>query len=347
MGGMRYRIASFNMYKMNFESDKDKKKDFKLIADIIKSNGIDIVAMQEVLTPNALDQILLYLPGWDKRWDAPRYMTDPYYKERFKDVDDPLYREKGFSRSKSEAEGYAFIWNTNKFALSKGTRRGVEYTIEPYFFSNYRIDRSAGEEPLAREPYFGRFRALSVGKEREIELRLINTHIIHGGALGVQKRKKEFLTLIKQIYRRASSTDITSCDTYTILLGDYNLNLNRPWTKAPYLTHPDNSGQSLETFQILEYKVPPSNRTTVQTVQESLTTLKDPNRENYNPEQALANNFDHFSFDIQYKEALRAISAVNVPYTMLEFRDEEGKRDYEKYKKSISDHLPITVDLNA
>ena len=43
------------MFKLNYETDKEKKKDFEKIANIIRDNHIDILAIQEAFTPNAVD----------------------------------------------------------------------------------------------------------------------------------------------------------------------------------------------------------------------------------------------------------------------------------------------------
>ena len=40
---MGYKIASFNMYKFSFRGDKEISKDIEKIANIITSEGFDIV----------------------------------------------------------------------------------------------------------------------------------------------------------------------------------------------------------------------------------------------------------------------------------------------------------------
>lgn len=97
MGGERYRIASFNMYQFNLRSDASIKKDLALIAKIIQKNSFDIVAMQEVLTPEVIKLLLRHLPGWNYRWAQPRYMTDDRFRNKYTDNIKQRQRVKGFS----------------------------------------------------------------------------------------------------------------------------------------------------------------------------------------------------------------------------------------------------------
>ena len=51
---MSYRIGSFNLYKLNFEADKEKKTDFEKIANSIRDNHIDILAIQKAFARDAV-----------------------------------------------------------------------------------------------------------------------------------------------------------------------------------------------------------------------------------------------------------------------------------------------------
>ena len=86
---MAYKIGSFNMFKFSFQSNNEIRKDMNILSRIIQDNKFDIIALQEVFSPNALDTLLGYLGRyeWDGVWDSPR------------------------SFSSIAAEGYGFIWN--------------------------------------------------------------------------------------------------------------------------------------------------------------------------------------------------------------------------------------------
>ena len=88
------------MYKFSYRADKEIKKNIELIADIINSEGFDIVALQEILTPNVLHLLKTKLGSkWKYRWEQPRI-------------------GEGYSGSEQEAEGYAFLWNSETMELS-------------------------------------------------------------------------------------------------------------------------------------------------------------------------------------------------------------------------------------
>ena len=58
---MSYVIGSFNLLKMDFKSNDETKKNFDRIADIIREEQFDVIALQEVMTVNVneyLSQVL-------------------------------------------------------------------------------------------------------------------------------------------------------------------------------------------------------------------------------------------------------------------------------------------------
>lgn len=71
---MSYRIGSFNLFKLNFEADKEKKKDFEKIANIIRDNHIDILAIQEAFARDAVEQIVYFLGSshYKFSWEQPK-----------------------------------------------------------------------------------------------------------------------------------------------------------------------------------------------------------------------------------------------------------------------------------
>ena len=93
------------MLKCNkIERIKEKiKKDLDKIANIISKEHFDIVAMQEVFDEKTMNMILQRLGRqWQGAWAKPN------------------------SRSAQAAEGYAFIWNTDRIMLAKSVTASGE-----------------------------------------------------------------------------------------------------------------------------------------------------------------------------------------------------------------------------
>lgn len=102
---MGYRIGSFNLRNLGLTALGQKsERSLKMIAEIIKREKFDVVALQEVLSegkafisPNyAKRSIMMELgPGWDFQWaNAETSLAD------------------------TRNEGYAFVWNTRRLRLS-------------------------------------------------------------------------------------------------------------------------------------------------------------------------------------------------------------------------------------
>jgi len=313
----KYRIGSFNLCKFSNVS----KKDLDMICRIVKDNQIDILAIQEITKKEALTQLLNTLDfsrkRWNGCWEAPRVKYGTVIA----------------------AEGYAFIWNAQRISLSK--RKSGE-VFKPTIHNQYSHKNGRA---LIRNPYYGRF---VLTDNEMIELRIINTHIIFSSDAteiesassqvekigSVLKRKREFEILASEILPKLddklydyqwSEVDNICRKPYTILMGDYNLNLRESGAQSPYI---DN-----ECIVIQE----PYSEKRIVTVQKELTTIKKKNDEGIST--GYSNNYDHFSYD-----ALRPIRtnawAVRVP---------EDQRypdwDYTKYRDEISDHLMVVLEL--
>ena len=54
---MSYIIASFNTLKMGEYAVSQYKKDWKLIAQIIKSHKVDIISLQEILSERPVQEL--------------------------------------------------------------------------------------------------------------------------------------------------------------------------------------------------------------------------------------------------------------------------------------------------
>lgn len=344
---MEFKIGSFNMYKMNYHSDKEIKKDLAKISDIIKGEDFDIVAMQEVFSEgimlNKVDYgvspaaggLMRYLGNadWGYAWKSP------------------------VSKSANAAEGYAFIWKKSKFRLATGMRKdeanidpskldlGARRRFNARIEKNYQPDNMLFNGKLIRDPFYARFESVNGW----FEVRLINTHIIFKenskdetiSESDVQKRKREFAILTDIYSRLADKQYRNGRPSYTFLLGDYNLNLKGEWknhdgtvfkTKFPYVD---------EVVEIIDRS---GHQKRIKTVQHELTTLKTRSKDQPDvPVRGFSNNYDHFSYDVIRFDSLHIRPKARRIDTVRKY----CKDDFERHRREVSDHIPIslTVDL--
>lgn len=312
---MGYKLGSFNMYKFQaYRADDEIKKDLDNIAYIISNEGFDIVAMQEIFDERPMNMILARLGGrWKGAWAKPN------------------------SRSAQAAEGYAFIWNSDRIELAKSMTATGPREYQPRIYQQYRVDIKQGQKELVRDPFYGRFKP----KHENFEIRIINTHIMFSGSgndereddlphLGdIAMRRNEYEILIKNILAKENTWRYgNNLPAYTVLMGDYNLNLKREWTSGPYLDEIVEINDGNYTYKI-------------RTVQDQLTTVK--NRSRLKPDEPVrgyANNYDHFSYDEERFEDLHP-KAKRID-TVRKYCDD----DFERHKKEISDHVPISLEID-
>ena len=312
---MAYKIGSFNMFKFSFQSDSEIRKDFTVLSRIIRDNRFDIIALQEVFSPNALGRLLDYLGRfeWDGVWDSPT------------------------SFSSIAAEGYGFIWNKRRMRLAVTTQPdGTTKTFRPHIYNQYRVDKRLGQTQLIRNPYYARFEPLDGSF---CEIRLINTHIIFskGNSLNqlldigaVVMRKREFDVLTQALYNTIADKRYgNNRPAYTIILGDYNLNLRTSGATGAFLNEIVTVQDRGQIKRLI-------------TVQDKLTTLKANNagsQDNYGFSY-WANNYDHFTYDMDRFSSISAVSSrIN---TVKDYCND----DYELHRKTVSDHVPIALKLN-
>lgn len=318
MGGnlMGYKLGSFNMYKFQaYRSDDKIKKDLDTIANIISTENFDIVAMQEIFDVTPMNMILNRLgKRWKGAWDKPN------------------------SRSAQASEGYAFIWNTDRVALAESVTTSGKRIYQPRIYKQYRVEKKQGQRELVRDPFYARFKP----KNENYEIRIINTHIMFSNGNSdeedddriaqlsdVAMRRNEFEILVKNILAKENTWRYgNNLTAYTILMGDYNLNLNREWTSGPYLQELVEIDDGRYTYKI-------------RTVQDQLTTVK--NRSRLNPDEPVrgyANNYDHFSYDEdRFSDLHPKVKRVD---TVRKYCGD----DFEKHKKEISDHVPISIEID-
>ena len=291
---MSYRFGSFNIRKLNLESNKESRKDFSKIAGIIKKYDFDIIAIQEVFSSLAVDAIIRELGehSYGFVYDKPR-------------------------RAINDREGYAFIWNKRSFSLAS---HGKEFFQNPRILENYRTRKELGQINLARDPFVAWFTPNNLPS---CEFCLINTHIIFkvNSLTSMWLRRKEFEVLTQSIYKDLAYRPVVGKELYTILLGDYNLNL-----RSRYLPE----------MEIIDDR---SKMRVICTVQDEPSTLKDRPKEGEEPSTYYwSNNYDHFSFDVDcFSSSGISVHRIN---TVLDCKD------YIEHHLIISDHVPVRLDID-
>lgn len=337
---MSYRIGSFNCRHLGKASAANK--DLSHIAQIINGEEFDVVALQELHGKAALQQLLDKLNiGVGKKF--------PWNGEADDEISD-----------------YGFIWNENRLRRVETTMNGGKRIYQPRIYKQYRLDRSLGQKKFVRNPYYARFEPCHAASPF-IELRLVNTHIrFSKGQDGtddsspsaILMRQNEFDVLSRVIFPYIEDRVYGNSRTessYTIILGDYNLNLKREHTHSPYLVE--------KQRPIIDGK----REKELITAQDQLTTLKKPKEPEKTGEEIkiveketadnhpFSNNFDHCTFN-----QLRIPSIIQVDaagrYSCL---TEEGiprlkvsrvdilkyLHNYETYLQTVSDHVPIKIEL--
>lgn len=320
---MQYKIGSFNM--KNF--GRNSQKDFEKIAEIIIEERLDIVALQEILSEGKgikrmqeeLEQCVKYnLCNWDFRCASPRESMD------LDKISDMIVND-------SRGECYAYLWNKKRFKLVEYSKLGNNRIFEPRIINSLANDVNVNCTFFARTPYYIRLQPLDGGF---FELRLVDIHIYYGNESlsSVIKRKVEFDTLVQDIYPEISQKRYgQNRVAYTIALGDYNLNIFSPYVqtqaKNAYLSEVYTYSDGKETVQVL-------------TVQDQLTTLKVPKKENDSDTGVgYANNYDHFTYSPELSQ-FRSVS-----YEAIDAVNKYCDGDFSYYREKISDHLPIVMSV--
>lgn len=308
---MKYRIASFNLCNLNYQSNSDIKKSFEKIAEIIKNEKFDIVALQEILSESALKQLKSFLgANWESRFTVP-------------ETDSKDHR----------GEGYAYIWNSKHIRLVNTKKNGTTKIREPQIWHQY--PKTDGK--MIREPYYARFSPKGLLVSANFEIRLINTHIIWGNC--VADRQREYKILVQNIYQNIADRIYgDNTPAYTIILGDYNLDFNQLNKLC------DNASD--DGCVIVDSKrVNRDSEKKVLTVQSELTTLKPVYTDEYGNClcDGYSNSYDHFSYDSDYREQ-NYLDHKKV-YAPEKYYGKDGE-SFAKYHKEISDHVPICIEVD-
>jgi endonuclease/exonuclease/phosphatase family metal-dependent hydrolase len=206
---MSYIIGSFNT--RNFTGVG--KHDINKMAEIIKRERFDIVALQEILRPEALSSLLKRLPGWTGKQEQPH---SSYQETDHNTDDDSAGNNQQATERKNAAKGFAFLWNAQRFKeCSKSQMPKILNDIVP-------------KGKLARIPLYGRFTPSGLQGGAFIEIRLINIHLWWGSGLSTDKemRLNEYKYILDTIHTKLSKHRYgNNMPAYTIILGDYNMTL--------------------------------------------------------------------------------------------------------------------------
>ena len=308
-------IGSFNIRDLNFSNEnKDgeiQKRDFPLIADMIIKERFDIVAVQEVNSPMALERIIFYLNK--KKNLLHEWECDASGKA---------------ATTNNDPEGYGFIWNKRRIRLME-----IPGKNNPAFYN------CAGGKNVIRPPYYGRFTTRGLPGGTNCEIRLVNTHI-HNASRELE-RIAEFDVLVKQVLPRICDHNELSVlnemmPAYTFLLGDYNLRLDK--------------GERAEVrIESITPTIYTKRKRYFKTVQEEKTSLKTVRTVDENTElrDCYKSNYDHFTYEYDLIRKLKLYEERVEALGKYFGKEKSAKEILQLYREKISDHVPIkmTVDL--
>ena len=323
------RVASFNVRNLSLatkDEESMRSRDFDKIASLVRD--YDIVVLQEVLSPHIVEDISFASQrasltrklglSWRGKWVDPKSSSKMY----------------PFLGNDKRGEGYAFLWNTKRIELLKDNS-GNEIT--PTRYSQYRTGDDFLNMKLLRDPGYGRFKL----KNRPVEIRVITAHIIFGkpskdnlsielDAGAIAMRKNEFKLLSGKIYKNINDyrKDDHINSVYTIIIGDYNLNL-------------EGSGLTNATIPELCYFYSQNNSSVpatriMKTVQREPTTIS-------TDCDGYANNYDHCTFDIN----LEHNNVIGRCFRVPAINEKDSVERIKEYRDTVSDHVPIVVEINC
>lgn len=331
---MTYKIGSFNLKNLGLRSlAKTNKRDLSKIAQIIRDEQYDIVAFQEILSDGKAFNLNL--------------LEDSYSQNVKKTILMELGINYDFSFAVAENEtcprneGYGFLWNKNRIRLASAEVEEKERIFFP------RMCKDVHAKGLIRRPFYGRFTPDRMPGGCFVEFRLICIHTFYGdnNAKDINERNKELECLLKEVYPQIEDR-VYQCNmpSYTVMLGDYNAELWRPWKAVLNRKEP----AYLEVDQNDIVIADKWDGKKIRTFQDQFTTVRDLSKTDDNQndlEENTVNKFyvhdyDHFSFDIdRFKDIGVKVSRVNAV-------EKYCNGDSQKYRESVSDHVPISLEID-
>lgn len=320
---MGYIIGSFNLFKMDFKSNDEAKKNFDKIADIIHEEKFDVIALQEIMTEIAIKEIVKRLGTM--YWD---YVFKPSTITVSKDA---------------QREGYAFLWQKRRLHLVDAPS-AVEIKDE------YRIRRDSDgsyvhQGALVRPPLVVRLTPQALAGGSNFELRLINTHIAFNSPTNcidkysdANLRRMELKVLAEEVYRRVSSKRYgTNLPAYTILMGDYNLCLAGGGTPVIDDIIDITDTRRLRTVQREKTSLKQTSSTYATpelNMEHDLDVITQGNSDSY------SSNYDHFSYEVDLDDKMRLI------VSRVEALGKYYGADLDAYRREVSDHVPIKLEMD-
>ncbi len=314
---MSYRIGSFNTNRMDFTSTTNRAINFDMVAKIIHSERLDIVALQEVRNENVIKNELI--PALGRNW---KY----------------VYKVSGKFFSKT-TELFVFLWNSRRIDL-------IQENAEEKVVNRFEIKEKYMDGTIVRPPYIARFSPNKQPGGAFFELRLINVHIVYEkpqagiSALSSPRdiRMQELNIIAKHIYPRVADKRYgTNMPAYTFILGDYNLVLQGPGEKmnSPIII---GDNRFLKTIQ--------PKKSTIKSKEDDHTLLE-LMKKYIKAELGLpdtfdyySKNYDHFSYETIYDDKMKmTVSRSNALKHYYH-------NDIERYRKEISDHIPIVLEIS-
>lgn len=308
---------------------KTGDRDLQKIAEIIREEEFDIVALQEVLSSGKAfnhmpseyikNSILMELGGmsnWGFEW------ANVGEKQDFR------------------GEGFAFLWNKKKVGLAETKLLDNSTRVfQP------RVCKIKDTEEMIRRPFYARFTPQQgIFGGPNFEIRLLCVHTYYGNDTIADRviRQREIDILLKNIYPQIADRVYKGyMPSYTIVLGDYNVELKRSWKEAllrprpAYLVADDND--NIETTKWGKSRK-------IKTIQDQFTTLKQ-NTENAEITAGslindnYAHDYDHFS----YEESM--FEGVSMKVKRVDAVRKYCESNIEEYRKKVSDHVPIMMEI--
>lgn len=323
---MGYKIASFNLCNIGESALKEKHpKNLQKIAEIILEEHFDIVGFQEVLKggmafkgekEHKKKTILKELGGenkWGFSWAYAEGITDP------------------------RDEGYAFIWNKERIRLS--TYKSCNSSQANKIYKPRMLTTCLDWDFWGRGVLYGRFTPVALPN---VEFRLLNIHT------SPKTSKEELKTIMKQIYPKIEDEIIkdhySNTKSYTILLGDYNVQLRRD-RKVNNNKFFGKSVKYLDADKDDIVVAEDWGGKRIITVQDEATTL--PQKDKYEDYKLYGmrdyrdyvNDYDHFSYDVD------AFEGINLKYNRVDAVIEYCFKDFDLYRDEVSDHVPISLEI--
>ena len=309
---MSYLIGSFNIRDFNLSNTSNDgeslKRDFGKIADIIIEEEFDIIAIQEINAEIALKHLTNILNK--KKKDYFHIWQYDYSGKAATTINDP--------------EGYGFIWNAERFKLLDIPRKN-----NPTYYN------CAGGKKVLRPPYYGRFTSRGMKGGANFEIRIVNIHI--RDSMYEIERIREFDILVKQVLPRICDhqelpVGNEMMPAYTFLAGDYNLRLDK------------GDGAIIKIQSITPTNFTGRNRY-YKTVQEEKTSLRyAKNQSTIN--DCYANNYDHFTYEIELIKKLKLNTERIEPLERYFFEEPSPSEMLKAYRTKVSDHVPIKISID-